>query len=73
MNDGTGRRHDALARRAHRRFFLDWAREHLARGEVALARTALRLSIGWSLPRSRAEIAETVRLALAAYVGVRPS
>jgi glycosyltransferase involved in cell wall biosynthesis len=67
MNDGTERRHEAVARRAHRRFFLDWAREHLARGEVALARTALRLSLGWSLPRSPAEIAETVQLGLAAY------
>jgi glycosyltransferase involved in cell wall biosynthesis len=67
MNDGTARRHDAVARRAHRRFFLDWTREHVARGEIGLARTALRLSLGWSVPRSPGEIAETVRLALAAY------
>lgn len=75
MNEGTARRHETIARRAHRRFFLDWAREHLKRGEMALARTALRLSLGWSLPRAPGEIAETARLALAAYVpfGARTS
>lgn len=67
MNAGTAGRHDALARRGHRRFFLDWAREHLARGDVALARLALRLSVGWELPHAPADVVETLRLGAAAF------
>jgi len=66
MNELTAHRHDAVARRAHRRFFLDWAREHLSRGEPALARLCVRLSVGYGLPRQLRDIAETIRLGLAA-------
>lgn len=67
MNERTEYRHDSVARRAHRRFFLDWAHEHLARREPALARLCVRLSLGYGMPRRAGEIAETLRVALAAH------
>jgi hypothetical protein len=67
MNECTAYRHDAVARRAHRRFFLDWAHEHLARGEPALARLCVRLSLGYGMPRRAGEMAETLRVGLAAH------
>ena len=67
MNERTAYRHNAVARRAHRRFFLDWAHEHLARGEPALARLCVRLSFGYGMPRSARELAETLRVGLAAH------
>jgi glycosyltransferase involved in cell wall biosynthesis len=68
MNELTEHRHDALARRAHRRFFLDWAREYLARTEPDLARLCVRLSLHFGMPRRPHEIVETIRAGLAAYV-----
>lgn len=67
MNERTAYRHDAVARRAHRRFFLDWAHEHLARGEPALARLCVRLSLGYGMPRRPGVLAETLRVGLAAH------
>jgi glycosyltransferase involved in cell wall biosynthesis len=67
MNERTAYRHDAVARRAHRRFFLDWAHEHLARGEPALARLCVRLSLGYGMPRRAGDLAETLRVGLAAH------
>lgn len=67
MNDLTQHRHDGLARRAHRRFFLDWAHEHLARGQPELARLCVRLSLGYGMPRRLRDIAETLRVGLAAH------
>jgi len=70
MNEKTEYRHDAVARHAHRRYFLDWAREHLARGEPALARLCLRLSLGYGMPRRIGELVETLRLGVAAHVAI---
>ena len=67
MNERTAYRHDAIARRAHRRFFLDWAHEHLARGEPALARLCVRLSLRYGVPRRAGELAETLRVGVASY------
>ncbi len=39
--------HDAELRVGHHRYFLDWTREHLARGNVALARQSLALARGY--------------------------
>ena len=36
-------------------------------GRRMLARLAFRLSVGWGLPRTRADVVETVRLGLAAF------
>jgi glycosyltransferase involved in cell wall biosynthesis len=71
MNERTGFRHDAIARRAHRRFFLDWAGAYLAEGEVDLARTCLGLSLGYGLPRRVGEVAETLKLGLASLWPLR--
>jgi len=76
MNERTDHRHDAVVRRAHRRFFLDWAKELLARGEPGLARLCVRLSLGYGTPRAIGEWTETIRLALAAHTPLgrpRPS
>jgi glycosyltransferase involved in cell wall biosynthesis len=67
MNERTGYRHDATAHRAHRRFFLDWAHDHLAHGERALARLCVRLSLGYGIPWRAREVAETLRVGLAAH------
>jgi glycosyltransferase involved in cell wall biosynthesis len=67
MDAGTGHRHASDARRGHRRYFLDWTREYLARGDLALARTALRSSVAWGWPRTRADLVETARLGVAAF------
>lgn len=67
MNERTEHRHEAVVRRAHRRFFLDWAKEHLARGDPALARLCVRLSFGPGMPRNAGDWAETIRLALATH------
>ena len=65
MNERTGFRHDAIARRAYRRFFLDWARAYVAEGQIDLAQTCLALSLGYGLPRHVADVSETLKLGLA--------
>ena len=41
--------------------------QHLARGEPALARLCVRLSLGYGMPRHAGELAETLRVGLAAH------
>jgi len=67
MNERTEYRQDTVVRRAHRRFFLDWAKEYLAHGDPVLARLCVRLSFGLGLPRHAGDLFETIRLALAAH------
>jgi glycosyltransferase involved in cell wall biosynthesis len=71
MNERTHYRHDEVARRAHRRFFLDWAHEHLVRGEPELARLCVRLSLAYGMPRRAGEIVETLRVGLEAHAPLR--
>lgn len=51
LNTAFEGRYDAELRGGHHRYFLDWTREHLARGNVALARQSLVLArsygAGW--------------------------
>jgi len=47
LNDAFEGQHDAELRAGHHRYFLDWTREHLARGNEALARQSLALARGY--------------------------
>lgn len=47
LNTAFEGQYDAELRAGHHRYFLDWTREHLARGNVALARQSLALARGY--------------------------
>lgn len=63
LNQCLGGRYNAAIHAGHRRYFLDWAAEHLRRGDSMLAHAALDYAKRYSPAKGAAEWIETTLLA----------
>lgn len=61
-------RYARAIRKARNRYFLDWAAEHVSRGERELARESLWLSLAYGGPRSARAIVDTLKRACECFV-----
>lgn len=62
LNQSLPNRYDAPIHAGHRRHFMDWAKEHLKRGDASLARASLDYARGYSAPKGAGERIEAALL-----------
>jgi glycosyltransferase involved in cell wall biosynthesis len=62
LNESLGGRYDAAIHTGHRRHFIDWAKEHLQRGEAGLAKTSLDYARGYNPTQNMTEWLDTAAL-----------
>jgi glycosyltransferase involved in cell wall biosynthesis len=67
MNANLGYRHDRLVKRAHARYFFDWAREYARRGDFKRARSCFRRSVAGGGIRPSIPLSEYAHLAKRAW------
>lgn len=67
MNANLGGRHDRLVRAALTRYFVEWAEEYAARGDVRRARACLRTALGGRIPNRHVSLGRLWRLVTALY------